>query len=198
MLNELGEIVIMGLESREDRWERCKEILTANGIGRVTRYVTQLREPKYEHSTKDFLDLLRLKRFNDLVFFEDDFELVDGWEEVLKKSYADLPQEWDLLYLGCNPTRALLRETPNLMRVKGAWMFHAVILNQSFIDYVLKVYNAKVFPAFDEWVRQIAPERKFFMTYPMVAYQREGFSDYMGQYTKYDIFNNKFYKLCES
>ena len=188
----------MGLEAREDRWERCKEILKANGIERVTHYITEIREPKWEHATRDFLDLLRLKRFNDLLFFEDDFELVDGWKEVFKKAYNDLPGEWDLLYLGCNPQRALLRETPNLLRVRGAWMFHAVLINQSFIDYVLKVYNAKVFPAFDEWIRQIAPERKFYMTYPMVSYQREGFSDYLGQYTKYDIFNNKFYKQCES
>jgi hypothetical protein len=196
-LSDLGEIVIMGLDSREDRWRRCEEIIEANGIDRVTRYVTEMREPKWEHASRDFLDLLRLKRFNDLVFFEDDFELVNGWREVVERAYADLPEKWDMMYLGCNLRRAPLKVTANLYRVRGAWMLHAVIMSQRFIEYILKHYNAKIYPAFDEWCRQIAPEREFFMTYPMVAYQREGFSDYMGQYTKYDIFNNQYYLKCE-
>lgn len=199
MLEEIGNIVVINLETREDRWERCREVLKRNGLTKVSRYITEIQEPKWEHASRDFIELLKMKRGNNLVFFEDDFELTDGWQDVVSRAWKDLPKKWDLFYLGANLTAEAERITPNLARVGGAWMFHAVIINKTFIDFIIKNYNVKKYPAFDEWMRVIASERNFYMVYPMVSYQRGEYSDFLGQYVSYDIFDNKYYKqLCES
>ncbi len=194
MLEEIGNIVVFGLESRVDRWERCKEVLTTNGIKRVTRYATQKGKDIYKQTTSDFLDLLRLKRGNNLVFFEDDFELVDGWEKILRQSWSELPGNWDMLYLGCNLTKTPQRITGNIYRVRGAWCLHAVILNNKFIDYILCNYDINRRIVLDEWMRYEAQRKFFYMTYPMISYQRESYSDYLDKIVNYNIFKNKYYE----
>jgi hypothetical protein len=198
MFNEIGNIVVIGLEARTDRWKRCKEIFKENEISPVTHYATvQDFKDSHRHYMKDFLQMLRVKGTGDLVFFEDDFELVPGWEDVLRKAWKELPEDFDMLYLGCNPQRSLLKVTDNLVKIQGAWLMHACILSHRFIEYILSSYDLNQIWIIDEWYRQIAPQRKFYMTYPMISYQREDFSDMLGQYVKYDIFNNKFYKEYE-
>jgi hypothetical protein len=143
---------------------------------------------------QDFLTMLRLKRGEDLLFFEDDFELVEGWDNVLGKAWDDLPKDYDMLYLGANLTKRPLFVTENLVRIRGAWFMHAVIMSAKFIDYILKEYDPKHPKIIDEWYRCIAYERKFYMTIPMVSYQRKGKSDFLKREIYYDIFENKYYK----
>jgi hypothetical protein len=130
------------------------------------------------------------------VFFEDDFELVEGWEEVFNKAWKDLYEDFDMLYMGANLTSEPQRITDNLLRVRGAWCLHAIVMSRKFMDYVLKTYNPDSMNVFDDWCREQAINRKFFMTYPMIAYQRETYSDFVKQVVYYDIFKNKFYRRC--
>lgn len=194
MLKSLN-IAVIGLDTREDRWQRCEDIFKHNRITNVTRYITS-EDPdnKHEKATIDFLAILEQNKDKDLLFFEDDFELVDGWRNIFIKAWNDLPPVWDMLYLGCNLRAAPKKKTDNLYRVMGAWMFHAVVLNKEWIKIILNDYDYKKAVCFDEWCRQQAGRRRFYMTYPMIAYQREGFSDYENKYIFYDIFNNKYYK----
>ena len=197
MLNELGNVVVIGLESSTERWDRCVEIFEKYKISPVTHYTTSADfNDLHRHYMKDFLHMLRLKgREKDaLVFFEDDFELTEGWEEVLTKAWKDLPQGWDMLYLGCNLTEDVKHVTQNLKRVMGAWLMHGTILSRRFIEYILKQYDYNQIWIIDEWYRQQAPMRNFYMTYPFISYQRKGFSDFVGNYVDYQIFENKYYK----
>jgi hypothetical protein len=202
-LNEIGDVVVIGLEARKDRWERCLEICKMYDINPVTHYTTVCDySDKHRHYMKDFLQMLRVKGNGEaLVFFEDDFELVDGWEEVLKKAWKDLPIEWDMLYLGCNLTGDIKKvtnyqgeESKSLVKVQGAWLMHATILSKRFIKYILHNYDYNRIWIIDDWYRQQAPYRQFFMTYPMISYQRKDYSDFINAYTDYQIFENKFYK----
>ena len=193
ILNQF-QIVVFGLESRKDRWERCKEIFNDAGVEKVTRYTTiKDNNDTHRHCAKDFLALLGLKK-GSILFFEDDFELCEGWDNVLEKALKDLPQDYDLLYLGGNLTKKPERVTDNLLRVKGAWMFHAVLISDKFRKYILCNYDYNKIWVFDEWCRVNAPKLKFYMTYPMISYQREGYSDFQKKEIYYDIFNNEYYK----
>jgi hypothetical protein len=200
MLQEIGEIVVIGLKAREDRWLRCKKIFEDNGVTQVTRVVTEKDENNpHRNYMNDFTRVLRLKRWNNenIVFFEDDFEFVDGWEEVLRKAWEDVPKDFDILYLGCNPTRALLKVTDNVVRVKGAWLMHATILSRKFIDDILKNYDFNQVYIIDEWYRRIACDKKFYCTWPMISYQRVDYSDFLKKKIDYNIFENKFVKSYE-
>jgi hypothetical protein len=140
--------------------------------------------------------MLNRFRGRDLMFFEDDFELTPGWEDVFVKAYNDLPQRWDMLYLGCNLTSHPKRITDSLARVMGAWLMHATLIRASFIDFILMYYNPSKVRIIDEWYRQQAPYREFYMTMPQISYQRPDYSDMEGMYVNYQnmALRNKFYK----
>ncbi len=198
MLEEIGEIVVFGLENRLDRWLRCVEILQRNGITKVTHYTTIKDENDvYKHAVNDFLQMLRVKRGTNLVFFEDDFELTDGWRDVLSKAWTDLPKDYDMLYLGCNLTAHPAKVTENLYRINGAWCMHGVVISSKFIDYILRAYEYPRLSIIDDWCRTLANEKKFYMTYPMISYQRKSYSDFVEKEMFYDIFENKYYKRIQ-
>lgn len=196
-LEEIGSIVVIGLTTRADRWERCEEIFKANRITKVTRYVTTKDERNvYGHSIKDFINILNLSRLTkgNIVFFEDDFELTNGWKTVLRKAWKDLPVDFDLLYFGSNLRKSPRRITENLVRIRGAWCLHAAVLSEKFVNYVLKNYEYPRCGVVDEWLRTEAVIKNFYMTYPMIAYQRKSYSDYAGKEVDYNLFENKYYK----
>jgi hypothetical protein len=185
-------IIIFGLKDREDRWQRCEEILKEEGI-EATFYKTEKRGNIRKDPTVDFLNMLKEVK-TDILFFENDFELTKDWREVLTKSYVDLPLSWELLFLGANLTTPAERVTQNLVKIRGAWMFHAVLMRKKFIDYLVKYYDINRHWVFDEWIRRVSVGREFYMTYPMISYQREGYSDLAKKEFYYDIFENKNYR----
>lgn len=196
MLNEIGNIVVIGLDMRKERWARCEEIFHREAISPVTHYRTEIDyNDLHRHYMKDFLQMLRVKgRGQYLVFFEDDFELTDGWEAVLREAWAELPPDFDMLYLGANLTRMPLYYSEHLVKIQGAWLMHAVIMSRKWIDYILRHYDLNRIWIIDEWYRQMAASRKFYMTYPMISYQRAGYSDATGKYEDYKIFENQYYE----
>lgn len=144
--------------------------------------------------------MLRVKATGEyFVFFEDDFELTEGWEDILMYAWEELPQDFDMLYLGANLTAIPKYHSLHLCRVMGAWLMHAVIMSRKWIDFILKYYDFNRIWIIDEWYNRMAPDRKFYMTIPIISFQREDYSDMLGRYVYYDIFTNKFYEnYCTS
>lgn len=186
---------VIGLKAREDRWARCKEILQKEGVEKVTHYVTvQNYEDPYKGYMTDFLNMLKHFRGEPLMFFEDDFELIPGWRDVFDKAVKELPKSYDLLYLGANLQENVTRAGEYIVRVNGAWLMHATLISPKFIEDILIHYPPSNIRIIDEWYRKIAKTREFFMTMPMISYQRKDYSDFVRQYVYYDIFCNKWYK----
>lgn len=193
MLNRFN-ICVIGLKARKDRWERCREILQGR-VERVTHYTTvQNFQDSYKGYMSDWLKMLKMFQGEPLMFFEDDFEFTDEFDEVFPKAVAELPQSYDLLYLGANLQAPVERYSNHLARVNGAWLMHATLLSAKFIDFILEAYPHSKIRIADEWYRRIAPHREFYMTMPMISYQRKDYSDFVGRYVYYDIFSNKHYK----
>lgn len=191
---EIGEVIVYGLDRSEERWSRCLEILQQNDIKEVTRFITtENKSDLYRHANRDFVEMMKSRKCETTLFFEDDFELTDNWQEVLDKASHDLPPDWDVLYLGANLTAKPIRISDSLIRVRGAWMLHGVIFRYKFIQYFLKNYTISPW-AIDQWFNEQALRCKFYMTYPMVCYQRAGWSDFQNQHVDYRIFKNKFYE----
>ena len=187
-------VCVIGLKARKDRWARCKEILQGK-VERVTHYTTvQNHEDSYKGYMTDWLKMLKMFQGAPLMFFEDDFEFTDEFDEVFPKAVAELPQTYDMLYLGANLQAPVTRYSEHLARVNGAWLMHATLLSAKFIDFILEAYPHSKIRIADEWYRRIAPHREFYMTIPMISYQRKDYSDFVGRYVYYDIYSNKHYK----
>ena len=187
-------VCVIGLKARRDRWARCKEVLQGR-VERVTHYTTvQNFQDSYKGYMTDWLKMLKMFQGEPLMFFEDDFEFTDDFDEVFTKAIAELPQSFDMLYLGANLQAPVTRYSDHLVRVDGAWLMHATLLSAKFIDYILEAYPISNIRIADEWYRRIAPQRELYMTLPMISYQRKDYSDFVGRYVFYDIFSNKYYK----
>lgn len=187
-------VCVIGLKARKDRWARCKEVLQGK-VERVTHYTTvQDFQDSYKGYMTDWLKMLKMFQGGPLMFFEDDFEFTDDFDEVFDKAVAELPQSYDMLYLGANLQAPVTRYSDHLVRVNGAWLMHATLLSAKFIDFIIDNYPNSNIRIADEWYRRIAPQREFYMTVPMISYQRKDYSDFVGRYVYYDIFSNKFYK----
>jgi predicted adenine nucleotide alpha hydrolase (AANH) superfamily ATPase len=187
-------VCVIGLKARKDRWARCKEVLQGR-VERVTHYTTvQNFQDSYKGYMTDWMKMLKMFQGGPLMFFEDDFEFTDDFDEVFTKAIAELPQSYDMLYLGANLQAPVTRYSDHLVRVNGAWLMHATLLSAKFIDFIIDNYPNSNIRIADEWYRRIAPQREFYMTVPMISYQRKDYSDFVGRYVYYDIFSNKYYK----
>jgi hypothetical protein len=188
----IDEIVILSLKNREDRRTRCREILDRCGL-EYRFYLTEKDDSRlYERAGEDFVKMLSTIEGVGLVF-EDDFELTKDWEDVLQKAYKELPRDYDLLYLGGNLTESAEKITSNLVKLNGAWCAHAIVYSKKFINFVIKNYRFETCGVYDDWLRRIAPKRKFYMTYPMVSWQRASYSDFQNQNVSYNLFINQHY-----
>ena len=85
-------VCVIGLKARKDRWARCKEILQGK-FERVTHYTTvQDYSDSYKGYMTDWLKMLKMFRGQPLMFFEDDFEFTDEFDDVFDKAVAELPK----------------------------------------------------------------------------------------------------------
>lgn len=127
-----------------------------------------------------------------LTAFEDDviFRPVDH----LDKALSQLPEDWDILYLGANITSMVfgidqfppVRYSDYLYRVRKAWTTHAVAYSRRIVDIIVRHYPVNEFHMYDNWLNEsILPNYKCFLINPMICWQRPGHSDLWGQETDY-------------
>jgi len=183
------EIIVLSLERRADRRRRCDEILR----GYDYRYylTRENHSDLWGNASRDYLKMLSTIEDDYAIVFEDDFELKqDG---TFEKAWDQLPDNFDLLYLGANLTTAPQRYSQNLLKLNGAWTVHALVYSRKFINFALNNYDYATCGVYDEWLRNMARQRDFYMTYPMIAWQRPDYSDFVRSDVNYDLFNNQYY-----
>lgn len=127
-----------------------------------------------------------------LLHVEDDcvFRNLDHLEQALN----ELPDDWDIVYLGANlicwnnGEPAPERYSEHLFRVRAAWTTHAVAYNRKCIFEILAKQPAWSEQMYDQYLSNRLSEFNAYCVAPMVAYQRPRFSsiwqrDYVDDYT---------------
>lgn len=119
-----------------------------------------------------------------LLALEDDCRFEDMG--ILWRAIDELPDNWDVLYLGCN----LKGESPepysnHLSKVKTAWMSHAIGYSRKMVEFIVENYKPKEGQMYDDWLSHQLPSKNCFVINPMIAFQRPSFSDLWGCYTDY-------------
>ena len=114
-----------------------------------------------------------LQRRETMLIFEDDCLLNHNWENLLVDAMSELPEDWDMLYLGGWKTLT----TPyseHLLKADRVLCTHAYLVRDKFCQVILDEMERKV-NKID--LVYVATEGNKFICNPIIATQIEGYSD---------------------
>ena len=183
----------ISLPERNDKWNLARNEISKLGIERITKYEGHKRSPGWQGCRLSHLNLM--KEIKDEIFLiaEDDF-LINTKDPIKKldKAIQQLPKDWDLLYLGSTLNEPLERYSSNLFRMSAGWTTHAMIFNNQNGIKEFIVENCPM-QKIDVWyANEIQKKFNCFITYPMIATQRGGFSDVIDRPVDYAIIQERY------
>lgn len=111
-----------------------------------------------------------------VLVLEDDIEVCDDFNNKLTKAMEELPEDWDLLYLGGWNVGDIEKYSESLNWAKKVYTTHAFIVRNKFYDTILDGINSRKWKI-DVLISDVLPLGKCFICEPTLAWQREGFSD---------------------
>ncbi len=176
----------INLPSRPEKWEQVqKEFKKLRGI--VRKWVATKEVIGFDGCRKSHLSLLKhhIETYPDQLctVFEDDVEFTDHFPQTdIDIAMAELPDNWDMLYLGATLNVDLVRHSPHLFKLKKAYTTHAMIFNNqnNVIDFILE--NDGGGRKIDVFYADVVQDKfNCYIAYPMIANQRNGFSDILNR-----------------
>ena len=118
-----------------------------------------------------------------ILIFEDDVKFIRSLKDLKKP-----PKDWNMLYLGGTVHRVIDKNHKDYSRVQ-AWTTHAYFINltnKKFVDDLLKLENYE--QEVDRYyLEKLHPTYKCYMSNPMIAIQKEDYSDIEGQEVNYSF-----------
>ena len=113
-----------------------------------------------------------------ILILEDDCVFEPNARAIFDRAIKELPEDYDIMYLGGNIRRRCDPYTANLNRVYDVWTTHAVMFSQKCIEFIRWNYDPAKDIIFDEWLRlNVQPLNHCYIVKPMIAYQADGWSD---------------------
>lgn len=181
----------INLDKNPQRWDNCVKEFLKVGISYVEQVVVhESEENRYISFNHSHYDVIKKGYETGQPFctFEDDVLFDINWKRIEEAS-NQLPEDWDILYLGCNfisdwvmPTRF----SDNLIRVHNAWQSHAIVYSNKMAKWILDNFDPNTFPVYDEWLRvNVMPGFNVFCVSPMICDQRPGYSDIWQRQVEY-------------
>jgi GR25 family glycosyltransferase involved in LPS biosynthesis len=179
-------VYCMNLDKRQDRWEAVTKEF--NRVGLIAERFKAIDE---EHTGNRYLSYnytyhgILSKAVGKTLVLEDDviFKSLGHLEQAL----IELPQDWDVLYLGANLNGTKQeRYSGNLFKIRNSLMTHGVAYSDKMRRHIVESFNPGEFPVYDEWLRiNVQEQFKCFVVAPMVAWQRPGYSDLWQTHANY-------------
>jgi hypothetical protein len=121
------------------------------------------------------------------LLLEDDVDFIEGAKEVLQESLEELPNDWDLFYLGANHTWAITYEiSKHILRLKGSGCFHAVCIRNTVYDDILALPMEN--PIDGVVAKYLHPDKNCYGIWPNIAITVPGYSYCEGTEVNYNHF----------
>jgi GR25 family glycosyltransferase involved in LPS biosynthesis len=121
-----------------------------------------------------------------VTIFEDDVEFFPNAKENIELVLKELPDDWHMLYWGANVDvfhPKLI--SPHIAKLTGAFSTHAYIVKNSLFDKLIDLnLNVDVYHNDVAYASEIHPYYNCYLAVPMVAGQRESYSDIEGKVMK--------------
>jgi GR25 family glycosyltransferase involved in LPS biosynthesis len=180
-VNKIDAIYCINLAKREDRlleftgmmeeyeipFKRVEAVEKSNGAEGLRDTMVNIFTEALEKGHKQIL------------VFEDDCIFVEGKEyfhQIMNSVIDNLPELWIMCFLGNQVTGKFIhRHHPNILSATKMFSTHAVLYSERGMKECLS--QGFDYPIDNYYVEKIEPLRASYTIYPMLATQREGFSD---------------------
>jgi GR25 family glycosyltransferase involved in LPS biosynthesis len=116
------------------------------------------------------------KNIDMVMVLEDDIEVCEDFNKKLEKVMTELPEDWDLLYLGGWNIGDVEKYSESLNLAKNVLTTHAFIVRSKFYDTILEGINSRKWKI-DILISETLSKGNCFICNPTIAWQKEGFSD---------------------
>src|ERR1700682_246194 len=121
----------------------------------------------------------KARRYESLLIFEDDVELHPQLRSLFPGFMAQVPGDWDAIYLGgihrLEPTAA----APNVVRLMETNSTYAYALRRTVFDAFLSS-NERAYAPVDETAKTLQKQFKFYCFRPHLAWVSRDYSDILG------------------
>jgi|ERR1700722_620754 len=201
MWNFFDKIYLINLRHRKDRLfnsaEQFHKYKIPYEVWEAT-YNQNGTEGIYQTLTAILKDSVE-KNYQNILIFEDDFKLLVNPNDYIEKCILQLPENYDMFYLGANIPTPKDAEwfSENLIRVTRALALHAVAISLEGIKKILKL--PKMLPVDMQIAGYIHPLGNTYISNPLIASQYEGFSDIEKRPTNYVYYiQDRYEKVLQS
>jgi GR25 family glycosyltransferase involved in LPS biosynthesis len=175
-------VQVINLDKRTDRLVQVTDECNRVGLS-FQRFKACEGDNKHRAFNKSQYECLKLAGERTLIL-EDD--VVFKNIEVLEAALNELPEDFDILYLGANINGTKLeRYSQHLFKIRNSFTTHAVAYSKKMAEWIVEnfqyhrdEYEREGLIIYDEWLRVNVQEQfKCFIVAPMVAWQRPDYSD---------------------
>lgn len=193
---------IINMDSRPDRLTDSIEEFKRIGLSSIVKMpgqiYTQAPTPQINGAIGCMLshrlcleNALRQKK--NVFIFEDDVQFLphDNLKEIINQCCEELESiDWDLVYFSGNLLRPAFQKSNRLAKLTHAQSTVAYGVKYEFIEKLLSYFPTTTFtePIDMTYANRVIPENNCYITIPMIAIQRKGYSDIELQevdYTQY-------------
>jgi len=179
------ECVVINLKIRPDKKDYIEKQLKSRSI-QSTFFIAEKHNDPKRGCLESHLSVIKEAIKNNvkyLLIFEDDCKFISGFSTM-----EEVPKDWDMIYLGGTVHRVLDKEYKGYAKVQ-CWTTHAYIINlqnEKLTQEILKADNYE--GEIDRYyLEKIHPNFNAYMCDPMIAIQKEGFSDIENKEVSYDF-----------
>ncbi len=195
------KIYCINLDSRPDRWELVqKEFAKADILDLVERFpAIEIPDNPSKGNHLSHAACIRMAKESgarNVLIFEDDLEWLDD-PLVLKRAIHQLPEDWDLFYLGVNIERPAFQVDYHIAKLTFAYSTHAYAINSNMFDLLIELNeDPKTIHNDVRISTDIVPNHNVYCTIPLLAGQRKSYSDIMSTVMDSNpVFINRFNTL---
>lgn len=170
--------IVINLDRRSDRWKHFQDVNLSKLPFEIERFSAYDIVPGEDGCTKSHLEVLHRQTEYPFIVFEDDCIMTQEWY-VVEECMSQLPPCWDALWLGANLTRPLRRYSKNTFLLYKSYCLHAVIYNSKrMVDFILENHKTPKGKNLDIFYYNTVQDKfNCFITDPLCATQKEGYSD---------------------
>jgi|GEM_PF-3661508 len=109
------------------------------------------------------LEYAKAKGWEMVLIFEDDAQPVEGFNEKLEEVMKELPEDWDMLWLGGKDNTPPAPYTERLKQLTGSWGTYGIIIRNTVYNFFIEQFKEE-HQSSDEYYRRNHLKFKSFRT----------------------------------